>query len=441
MAMPQQQQQQQQPNGQAVGYFHVPQPQNMQMVTIPNQAVNNMKPGAVLGNNGIQAVPETAYMNPMVVTQAQIAQPTMAYTTEAPVNKWQLEEGSGPLQATIIPQQESNKENKATNKTIQTLTQKQRKKGYNTKECSDPTYFNQQDPILKPITTDEAKEIRNELDREKTKIYKEHARKEKKMEILSYTQGYDELSDMTDYAELDFEGYEELKRRDEEAAKPPFSGSFSIKSRPATRVSCGMARIATMKVSVKKTKPQHGNHMHGSIHNKASMYMSEEEEENYDEMSEFCDWTLGEDMDWEEEQPLGIQTAHAPSLRYSIRTRGTNNNDNSQHQWIPESEDDDSFSDDGLVRMAERIEREKQENRSKKNKKIQFQNRGGESENEQEGDWPFDSVSWTQELEDMNQQQQPTGTRDHQNQNHQGYYGPPDIEEMELDGEDNQSQI
>jgi len=88
MAMPQQQQQQQQqPNGQAVGYFHVPQPQNMQMVTIPNQAVNNMKPGAVLGNNGIQAVPETAYMNPMVVTQAQIAQPTMAYTTEAPVNK------------------------------------------------------------------------------------------------------------------------------------------------------------------------------------------------------------------------------------------------------------------------------------------------------------------------------------------------------------------
>jgi len=260
------------------------------------------------------------------------------------------------------------------------------------------------------------------------------------MEILSYTQGYDELSDMTDYAELDFEGYEELKRRDEEAAKPPFSGSFSIKSRPATRVSCGMARIATMKVSVKKTKPQHGNHIHGSIHNKASMYMSEEEEENYDEMSEFCDWTLGEDMDWEEEQPLGIQTAHAPSLRYSIRTRGTNNNDNSQHQWIPESEDDDSFSDDGLVRMAERIEREKQENRSKKNKKIQFQNRGGESENEQEGGWPFDSVSWTQELEDMNQQQQPTGTRDHQNQNHQGYYGPPDIEEMELDEEDNQSQ-
>ena len=90
MAMPQQQV--------ATTYYHVPQPQNVQMVP-QGQAMNNnnMKVGAVLGNNGTQAVPENAVMNVMtaVPQQAQQVQmnttsaqgsPSMAYTYEAPVN-------------------------------------------------------------------------------------------------------------------------------------------------------------------------------------------------------------------------------------------------------------------------------------------------------------------------------------------------------------------
>jgi hypothetical protein len=58
---------------------------------------NNMKVGAVLGNNGTQAVPENAVMNVMTAVPQQVQQvqmnttsaqgsPSMAYTYEAPVN-------------------------------------------------------------------------------------------------------------------------------------------------------------------------------------------------------------------------------------------------------------------------------------------------------------------------------------------------------------------
>jgi len=90
MAMPQQQV--------ATTYYHVPQPQNVQMVP-QGQAMNNnnMKVGAVLGNNGTQAVPENAVMNVMTAVPQQVQQvqmnttsaqgsPSMAYTYEAPVN-------------------------------------------------------------------------------------------------------------------------------------------------------------------------------------------------------------------------------------------------------------------------------------------------------------------------------------------------------------------
>ena len=89
MMMPQQQV--------AANYYHVPQPQNVQMMPQGQVMNNNMKVGAVLGNNGTQAVPETAVMNvmtamPQQVQQAQMSatptqgSPSMAYTYEAPVN-------------------------------------------------------------------------------------------------------------------------------------------------------------------------------------------------------------------------------------------------------------------------------------------------------------------------------------------------------------------
>lgn len=84
----------------AKNYYHVPQPQNVQMMPQGQVMNNNMKVGAVLGNNGTQAVPENAVMNvmtavPQQVQQTQIAQmnatpvtgsPLMAYTYKAPVN-------------------------------------------------------------------------------------------------------------------------------------------------------------------------------------------------------------------------------------------------------------------------------------------------------------------------------------------------------------------
>jgi hypothetical protein len=101
--------QQQQPMVQqatASNFYQVPQPQAMQMVAQGNQMANNNKAGAILGNSGVQAVPENAYMNMVSVAQpqqmqqmqqmqqAQIATATMspspvtrAYTNTAPSNQ------------------------------------------------------------------------------------------------------------------------------------------------------------------------------------------------------------------------------------------------------------------------------------------------------------------------------------------------------------------
>ena len=82
----------------ATSFYQVPQPQAIQMVAHNNQMANNNKAGAILGNGGIQAVPENAYMNMVSVAQPQQIQQvqqmqqaaspvTRAYTNTAPINQ------------------------------------------------------------------------------------------------------------------------------------------------------------------------------------------------------------------------------------------------------------------------------------------------------------------------------------------------------------------
>ena len=82
----------------AASFYQVPQPQAIQMVAHNNQMANNNKAGAILGNGGVQAVPENAYMNMVSVAQPQQMQQvqqmqqaaspvTRAYTNTAPINQ------------------------------------------------------------------------------------------------------------------------------------------------------------------------------------------------------------------------------------------------------------------------------------------------------------------------------------------------------------------
>ena len=91
----------------AGSFYQVPQPQAMQMMVPSNQMVSNNKAGAILGNGGVQTVPENAYMNTVSVAQPQQLQQmqqmqqvqmapvsvsttspvTRAYTNTAPINQ------------------------------------------------------------------------------------------------------------------------------------------------------------------------------------------------------------------------------------------------------------------------------------------------------------------------------------------------------------------